>query len=663
MKKTIPLVLLALCIAMFCATVQAATKYWDIDGSSAGAGSAAPAGIWDTATTSNWSTDSTGASAATTWTTGDDAVFSAGSDATNAFAITVDTTQTAGNLTIEEGTVTFSGGTSLNIGGGVAGKGIINVSTGLTATIVTSLEGGDDTGQIIKTGAGTLVLNGSNPSLSGNVIVSTGILKIGTSTALGTTLGSTVVSNGATLQAASSVAVGEPLILYGTGVGNIGALRCSTSPPQANGWSGGATLGSDARINMDASGTWTWTGKPITGTNNGNNFNLTIGGNGGSLRGNVATGARTFILGSGSITKEGGCELRLETPNIAGALYFNSGHILSRSTSSFLITTNGTASPIYVGAGAGQFRTGSAGPSYSLGNDISLNSGANPVFNPDATFSITSNGEISGAGGLTKSKQGTLILNGTNTYSGNTTITAGTLTLGATGSISNTTIIDVQSGATLDLSAVPGGFTLGAAQTIKGNGTILGNVLASGALSPGASVGTLTFNGDLTVAGNLFIEVNKSLSPSNDLINVTGILTNAGTGTLTVTNAGFLPTVGDVFKIFSQPLPNGGALTLVSSDGVQWTNNLAVDGTIQVLSAPSAVAASNLTVSAVSLTSYSLSALGAANSTYFVLVSTNIALPMANWSVLGATTSSGGGLIQFTDLQATNSQRFYRLEQ
>jgi hypothetical protein len=59
----------------------AATKYWDINGATAGAGGATPTGTWDT-TTANWSTDSAGAVAATTWAANDAAVFSAGTNGT-----------------------------------------------------------------------------------------------------------------------------------------------------------------------------------------------------------------------------------------------------------------------------------------------------------------------------------------------------------------------------------------------------------------------------------------------------------------------------------------------------------------------------------------------------------------------------------------------------
>ena len=77
--------------------------------------------------------------------------------------------------------------------------------------------------------------------------------------------------------------------------------------------------------------------------------------------------------------------------------------------------------------------------------------------------------------------------------------------------------------------------------------------------------------------------MNKSLSPSNDLVVVSGVLTNTGTGTLTVANLGPTLAVGDKFTLFSQPVQNGAALT-VTGGGATWTNNLAVDGSITVAS-------------------------------------------------------------------------------
>jgi len=50
------------------------------------------------------------------------------------------------------------------------------------------------------------------------------------------------------------------------------------------------------------------------------------------------------------------------------------------------------------------------------------------------------------------------------------------------------------------------------------------------------------------------------------------------------------------------------------------------------------------------------------NSTFTVLASVNVSLPVTNWTVLGVVTETSPGQFQFTDLQATNQpQRYYRV--
>ena len=158
------------------------------------------------------------------------------------------------------------------------------------------------------------------------------------------------------------------------------------------------------------------------------------------------------------------------------------------------------------------------------------------------------NGAISGRTGFLVENTGSVYLNGANTYLGPTTNALGFLA--GNGSVSG--ILTVASNATL------------------GAGTA-------------AAIGTFTVNSNLALNGNVFVRVNKSLTQPNDIISVTGVITNGGTGTVTVTNIG-VPALalGDSFQIFSGAVSNGTALT-VTGGGVTWTNKLAVNGSIQVL--------------------------------------------------------------------------------
>jgi len=133
------------------------------------------------------------------------------------------------------------------------------------------------------------------------------------------------------------------------------------------------------------------------------------------------------------------------------------------------------------------------------------------------TFTVSdtianSTGTGGGAIGLTKLGTATLLLSGTNSYSGATTITAGTLSV--TGSTAAGSAVSVAAGATL-----------------SGSGTIHGNVTAAGTIAPGNGASTLT-TGAATLTGTLAVKINGS---TTDLLAVNGALTLSAGATLAIT--------------------------------------------------------------------------------------------------------------------------------
>ena len=676
MKRLILLLTSLLCLAPGPSSVQAALSYWDSNGSTPGAGDT-PAGTWDGDWF--WSPDPAGASSATSlWSDGDTAVFSAGADATNAFTVGIAAFPQVGGIIFQEGLVTLLNGILY-----MTNEFEFPIIANTDAIINSALQDVFPyTCGIRKTGPGKLTLGagGYSSAYSGTNTILEGVVAVTDDAALGNIPAPTIVSNGAALQLAGGGSIYEPLILNGSGVTNSGALRVTTGLPT---WGGGAVLGSDVRINMDRDGTWLWTGtsgssQHISGTNGGNNFNLTFGGSGGGVPGFPGTirlniDGRAISLGTGTITKDGLCRLQFETPSLSGAFYFNGGEIFPRQSGGF------GAGPVYVAAAPHVALMALPNTSPAMGQAIVLATNANLLFDcrlsskDGSQLTYTCGGVISGAGGLSVTNTGKAIFTAANTYRGNTTILGnpiagaggGTLVLGASASIASSPVIDVQSNATFDVSAVAGGFVLGPAQTLKGNGAVLGRVTASGALSPGASIGNLTFNTNLTLAAGarLSIEVNTSAAPSCDTITVLGTLTNAGAGTVTVTNLGPALVAGDSFNLFNgKPVLNGQALTVASAGGgVVWTNKLSYDGSIAVVSAsPPAAPPANLSLAPAGPATFKLAALGAANQAFSVYASTNITAPLANWWLLGTVFSDAGGVIQFVDAQATNKQRFYR---
>ena len=130
-----------------------------------------------------------------------------------------------------------------------------------------------------------------------------------------------------------------------------------------------------------------------------------------------------------------------------------------------------------------------AQPAYN--NPTTIASGAILTLNLPAG-SAQENGALSGAGGIEKIGDGVLTLNGSNNYSGLTTITAGTLRLGANTAIPLGRTVNIAAGATFQLSG-NGTARIG---TLTGSGTVSGG----GTLQVGAQ-GASTFFGTVSNTG------------------------------------------------------------------------------------------------------------------------------------------------------------------
>jgi len=208
--------------------------YWDIDGATAGAGGASPAGTWD-ASTANWNNDSTGGGGGTigAWTPGQIAYFAAGSDASGTYAVTVDGMKDIGGLVFTEGNVTLSGG-----GLRMTEDSPVVVVEGATATITSTISEDASPRRLAKCGDGTLILsdviaytgptvvNGGTLILSGSssypgaTTIDRGVLETSANAAnLGT--GALVFNSDTTTEPAILRASGTFARNIGTGAGEV----------------------------------------------------------------------------------------------------------------------------------------------------------------------------------------------------------------------------------------------------------------------------------------------------------------------------------------------------------------------------------------------------------------------------------------------------------
>lgn len=125
----------------------------------------------------------------------------------------------------------------------------------------------------------------------------------------------------------------------------------------------------------------------------------------------------------------------------------------------------------------------------------------------DRSDALTYNGKISESGSLTKNGAGVLTLGGASTYSGSTSVSAGTLQAAAQDVFSRNSAYTVASGAILDLN----GFD----QSIK----------------------SLAGAGNVTLGAGTLTTVGSSSTTFSGVISGQGGLTKKGTGTLTVSGA------------------------------------------------------------------------------------------------------------------------------
>ena len=402
-------------------------------------------------------------------------------------------------------------------------------------------------GGFIKNGPGEVALSGAN-TFSGAVTNNAGVIFVDDSSALGTTAGGTVVKSGAALVLRLNANVGdESLILAGNGAGSFGALSADAG---SSSWAGDITLSANTTMLVDTGSSLNLSGAitnilfDVTKTGGGtlifsggtaNSFDdLFV--NTGTLRLNKsianAAGPAEVTIGDGSGTDI----LRLDLDNqIADTtkIHINPGGRFDLNDQNE--TTGAIDGSGVIDLGSGILREG--------------------VDDDSSTFS----GLIVGTGSLFKLGTGTWTLAGDNSYTGQTTISAGTLIVNGS---------QPQSPVTVNGTALLGG------------SGVVGNLQVFGSVTPGASPGILTSsNVNFASQADYFVELaGPDPGTGYDQLNVRGT-NNLGDSTLHVSvGAGFAPFDGQQFVILNNDgseaivgtfagLPNG---SIISASGLQF---------------------------------------------------------------------------------------------
>ncbi len=280
----------------------------------------------------------------------------------------------------------------------------------------------------------------------------------------------------------------------------------------------------------------------------GNNGTLLMNGTGSTL--SVANNTTVGNYGTGNLTLTNGSAVNL-SGNLLLAQQAGSHAMVNLNGGTLAV---GRANGIQAGAGNYAFNFG-GGTLQVAGSDLTTSINATLVNATTSTintngFNATWSGVLSGNGNLTKAGNGTLILAGNNTYTGNTTITFGTLRVSNNGAISAT-------GA--------GAVGVLANGALAGAGKIGGNATVDGQLQPGQSgnAGLLTFGSSLTLgadAVSLFNIGGTTPATQSSAINVGGNLTLGGTFMLDLINS-YIPALNDLFTLLSSSNALAGAFS------------------------------------------------------------------------------------------------------
>nr|WP_315132967.1 autotransporter-associated beta strand repeat-containing protein [uncultured Flavobacterium sp.] len=292
----------------------------------------------------------------------------------------------SGTTTINAGTLQIGDGGTLGTisSAGVTNNAALVFNRSNDFTISNAISG---TGTVTKSGAGVLTLSGGN-SYTGLTTISQGILKCGSTNALGTIAGSTTIVDGAALDLNGlNYSTAEPLTINGTGVSDSGVISNSTTTAAT--FAGPITLASNATINgKDANLTLSGTingayALEVTTTNKA--FSQT-----GIVGGTTPPVSYTINAGTGLVTKGAAA-------TVAGPITLDGGQLsLSSTTSSTLANAAITArSKTYINnASATSFTT--------QGGDVLLASNIDDATDNDTT----TNGYIQFSSGLTITTNG-----------------------------------------------------------------------------------------------------------------------------------------------------------------------------------------------------------------------------------------------------------------
>jgi fibronectin-binding autotransporter adhesin len=501
-----------------------------------------------------------------------------------ASAVTVQSGATLSGIGSVAGLVTIQSGGTLSAGQspGTITLGALNLNAGSTSVFELGSPGvvGGATNDLVNV-TGNLTLGGT---LSVNA-PSAGYYRL-------FNYGTLTPSNFATINGSSN---GTPVVL--TNVPNQVNLSIAAAGQRIQFWDGADQTGNG--VVNGGTGTWNaantnWTGAPGQATIN-DQWRSSVGVFAGTAGTVTIVGAQAFdtlqfsttgyvlnagaggqlqlagLSGTGTINTDSGVAATINAPIVNG-----SSQSLAKVGVGTLILT---AANTYTGGttiSGGKLQLGNGGASGSIVGNVTDNG----VFAINRSDAFTFSGVISGTGAFNQLGTGSTTLTNTNTYTGATTVSAGTLNIAAGGSITsdvtNTATFNnagtvtgalFNSGTASNSGTITNGLT-NVAGTTTNSGTINGGVSNSGSGTLNTTT-TSVINGGLINAATMNAQgqINGAIQNNfNGVFNVTGNLSsdstfrNGSSATLNV-NTGTYALAGQLSNFSQVKVLTGATLT------------------------------------------------------------------------------------------------------
>jgi autotransporter-associated beta strand protein len=544
---------------------------------------------------------------------------------------------------------------------------------------------------LTKLGSGTLSLNVPG-DFTGPVTIGGGTLQTTGNNTLAAVSSITVSNNSTFDLAGNAYNSTNPIVISGTGANGAGAIYNS-----AGGIYGeilNIVMANDALISQDGHGRYDLaTGSKISGAHN-----LTINWNGdyGEWNSvNIGTNVSGIILTNGNIgmkymdtsfqnpatmfTASTNCQVTFWNGGFNGSLNFLGGSSVNDYSNPFG-TFNGSSIT---------FGDGVVWLTYGNTNNEMINSAI--ILNGIAHLRLGDHNLIftnvlSGPGGfLMEYWNHQMILSASNTYAGPTIINQGgntlSLALSGNGSISHSSLIffggSDPTSVRMDVSGRNDQtFTLANGQTLAGVGAVNGQlVVSAGAtISPSGTnvtlgvtagsnaTGAISASGNITLNGITVIKLKGS--GTNDAIQTQGNLQFGGALTLANINASPL-SAGNSFQIFNAAGYSGvfTSTNLPSLDaGLAWDLSQLNSGLVKVIGNNVGPVIGTTTIAGGKLIFSGTG--GTANGTYYVLTTTNLTAPLAEWVSVQTNAYDASGAFSVTNpVNASTPQLFYRIQQ